>query len=119
MAAPIHPLVCDRVVFSFWWCGFLLVGTWHTLLRTVRSRCSSLATSSVETLERLYCLSPGVLQSVSRGNAIRFPALALVLQVLPVSILSRTPQVVSSLLGCRTIAPFLAVGCFVPARPFL
>src|SRR5580692_3761679 len=118
MVAPMCPLVCDRAVLSFWWCGFLPVGTWHILLHTVRSRCSFPATSSVETSERSCCLSLGVLQSVSRGSVIQFLALALVPRVLPVSILSYILLVVFSPPEYCTNAPFLIVECFVLAGPF-
>src|SRR5580692_6618327 len=79
MVAPMSLRVCGRAVFFFWWCGFLPVGIWRILLRTVRSRCSSPATSSVGTSRRLCYLFLGVLRLVSRGSVIRFLVLALVL----------------------------------------
>src|SRR5580692_7207773 len=118
MVVPVCLLVCDRVVLSSWWCGFLLVGIWRILLHTVRSRCSSRATSSVETSGRLCCLSLDVLQLVNRGSVIQSLVLALVPRVLLVSILSRILLAAFSLLGYRTSVPFLIVVCFVLAEPF-
>ena len=119
MVVLMHLLVCDRVVFSFWWYESSLVSIWHILWCTILPRCSFPATSSVGIIEQSYYLSLDVLWPVSHENVIWFCALALVLLALPVSIYVGILLVASLLPECCTIVPSLLVGSFELVWPFL